>query len=134
MTSRDFVYWLQGFFEISKADVVEGDQVEMPVVAAIFAGIAVLGLLFVWWHWMVDRFEIEVSDYLRPTAHAYPCVTTVTAEVSELVLPGVRRSRTRQFEIEEGEVFEGGKRTIFFLNLGVLDAYRRARKSRRGSE
>lgn len=29
MTSRDFVYWLQGFFEISKADVVEAEQVEI---------------------------------------------------------------------------------------------------------
>jgi hypothetical protein len=29
MQSRDFAYWLQGFFEISNADCLTGAQVEM---------------------------------------------------------------------------------------------------------
>lgn len=29
MTSRDFVYWLQGFFEISQAEEITPEQTEM---------------------------------------------------------------------------------------------------------
>jgi hypothetical protein len=28
MTSRDFVYWIQGYFEISKAKALDEDQVD----------------------------------------------------------------------------------------------------------
>lgn len=29
MTSRDFVYWLQGFFEVSKATALTSDQIDI---------------------------------------------------------------------------------------------------------
>ena len=89
--------------------------------------ISVVGLAFICWKWLVDRFCVEVTDFIDPELSDYPRITTVTAEVVETIVPGIRVQRTRQFEIVDGNVLENEETPVFHLEHAVRNALRNAR-------
>ena len=99
----------------------------MYAIAITAWAISVIGLAFICWKWMVPRFCVEVTDFIDSSLSEYPRTTTITAEVIETIVPGIKRQRTRQFEIVGGNVVENEKTPVFHLEHAVRHALRNAR-------